>query len=118
MLFYNSSLLLKKYEYSSLYYYESELRNLTEITEDKRNVALTRMSIITPFLEGKEALLNGSLVNKIPIRTIKSWVKRYHNEGFIGLIPKSRNDINKTRAYSLEIKQLVEGLYLSNIISS
>lgn len=93
---------------------ESELQNLTEITEDKRNVALTRMSIITPFLEGKDTLVNSSLVNKIPIRTIKSWVKRYRNEGFIGLIPKSRNDINKPRAYSLEIKQLVEGLHLSN----
>ena len=112
--------MLSKTTYSSyssegeLQDFSSTIKNLVEIADDKRNVDLTRMSIITPFLEGKETLLNSSVVNKIPLRTIKSWVKRYHNEGFIGLILRSRNDINKTRTYSLEVKQLVEGLYLSN----
>lgn len=90
------------------------IKNLVEIADDKRNVALARMAVITPFLEGKETLLHSSGVNKIPLRTIKSWVKRYRNEGFIGLVPRSRNDINKTRAYPPEVRQLVEGLYLSN----
>lgn len=88
------------------------LSQLASATKVQRERALERFSLIQPFLEGDIPLTHVAAMHRLPLRTLRHWVRRYRQEGLVGLIRKGRSDRGKRRGLSADLVRLIEGLAL------
>lgn len=87
-------------------------RVLSELSETEREQALSRFHLIRPFLEDGVPLAHIAREQKLPLRTLGRWVRRYRTQGLAGLVRRARSDKGKMRAVPPEIQSLIEGLAL------
>lgn len=50
----------------------------------------------------------------MPIRTLNLWVKKYRDNGLVGLARQLRGDKDRPRTYDSMLQKTIEGLYLNN----
>ena len=93
---------------------DHQLNSINDITDNEREGALRKYHIIQPFLENVKTIAIICKEQQLSRRTISRWVANYRKHGFIGLLPIKRHDKGKTRSCSLEVQQLIEGVYLQN----
>ena len=93
---------------------DHQLNNVNEITDNEREAALIKYHIIQPFLQNAKTIATICEAQQLSRRTISRWIANYREHGFIGLLPAKRHDKGKTRSCSLEVRQLIEGIYLQN----
>jgi putative transposase len=81
------------------------------MSDAERALALARLKLLRPFLDGGVPLTTLAKENGIPIRTARRWVTRYRTEGLAGLARKARSNNDRERIPT-SLKQLIEGLAL------
>ncbi len=86
--------------------------NVMELSEEEREEALKKYEKIRGYFERGVSQSELAREQKVPIRTLCSWVKRYREGGLIGLARQKRRDQGKTRGVCEELRGLIEGLYL------
>ena len=91
---------------------KSNAEDLDRKSKAQQNKPLHRYKIIQPFLQGEQALDNICNNHSISLRTVRRWIADYKKQGLQGLTKKLRKDKGTRRVCSLEIQQLIEGLYL------
>jgi putative transposase len=91
-----------------------EFPSLQELKEPQRQLALDRYRLIEPFIKGMIPLTKLCEENNLLLRTARGWVCRYQKGGLAALARTPRNDQAKSRFFPLELRQLVEGLYLKS----
>jgi hypothetical protein len=91
---------------------------LVELTNEERELAMTRYQVIAPLLEysdpPKEAWEQAVMKGNCSKRTVRRWFKRYQQHGLAGLARKRCPDKGTRRAVSLEMQRLIEALYLEH----
>jgi putative transposase len=85
---------------------------LTQLTPQKRSLALERFKLLQPYLEAGVPLAQLAREQNLPLRTLQHWSQQYRNEGLSGLVRKARRDANTHRVLTPELQQLIEGLAL------
>lgn len=93
---------------------DHQLNNVNEITDNEREAALAKYHIIQPFLQNVKTIAAICEAQQLSRRTISRWIANYREYGFAGLLPAKRHDKGKTRSCSLDVRQLIEGIYLQN----
>ena len=86
--------------------------DLASVPEDLREKALKRFQVICPFIEDAIPLPQVSKSSKVPLRTLRRWIKLFRELGFAGLIPQQRKSYEN--AVPAEMKHLIEGLTLQS----
>lgn len=86
--------------------------DLASVPEDLREKALKRFQMIRPFIEDAMPLPQVSQSSKIPLRTLRRWIKLFREMGFAGLIPQQRKSYESS--VPAEMKHLIEGLALQS----
>lgn len=84
---------------------------MTELTESERQVAFQRFQLLCPHLEEGVPLTEIAQQHGLPLRTLQGWVRRYRDQGLVGLARKTRSDQGQHRLPS-ELQQVIEGLIL------
>lgn len=87
----------------------SEIRQLTEYTDEQLNQALKSFESIKPFVEEGIPLAQLSAESKVPLRTLRRRVQHYREQGLSGLIRYKRSAKSSSDE---ELSRLVEGLLL------
>jgi len=87
-------------------------KKLSEFSEKERQQAYERYKIIKPFLEDNTKLSTIASEKKLSYSTLSRWVKKYRDDGLIGLIDKRRSDSGKRRITGDKFKLIIEGLAL------
>ncbi len=87
-------------------------RVLSALSETEREQALSRFHLIRSFLEDGVPLTHIAREQKLPLGTLRRWVRRYRAQGLAGLVRPARSDKGKKRAVTSEIQSLIEGLAL------
>lgn len=93
---------------------DHQLINSDNITDNEQKEALIKYRIIQPFLQNIKTLSTICKEQNLSRRTISRWVANYRGYGFIGLVRLQRQDKGKPRCCSVNIRQLIEGIYLQN----
>ena len=78
----------------------------------ENNKVLYQYNIITPYLTKECSLSKIARKNKINIRTLQRWVKKYKIQGFKSLERKKRRDYGVHRKITSTVKKAIEGLAL------
>jgi putative transposase len=65
------------------------MRELGEVPEEARELALSRFRLIQPHLEKNQPLQAVAADGKVPFRTAQRWVSQYRKFGLIALARKS-----------------------------
>lgn len=84
---------------------------LTRYDQDARTQALARFKLLQPYLEQGVPLTQVARHHAIPLRTLRSWVARYRQDGLTGLMRKPRGDQGQRRMPA-DLAQCIEGLAL------
>src|ERR1017187_7411704 len=82
--------------------------SLAELPERERTRALARFQAIRPFIEDDVPLSQLVAEPSISLRTARYWIKRYRQEGLVGLARKERND-KDGRKLAPALQGLMEG---------
>jgi putative transposase len=69
------------------------MRELGEVPEEARELAMSRFRLIQPHLEKNQPLQTVAANGKVPFRTAQRWVSQYRKFGLIALARKTRADI-------------------------
>ncbi len=85
--------------------------SLAALPERERTRALARFQAIRPFIEDNVPLSQLVSESSISLRTARYWIKRYRQEGLVGLARKERND-KDGRKLAPALQELIEGLAL------
>lgn len=88
------------------------MRELTEVPSALRALALERLRLIEPHLQGDRSLRLVAVEAGVSLRTAQRWVTGYRLEGLTALVRKPRGDIGGRRAVTLKIREAVEGFAL------
>ena len=88
--------------------------SITELDEEQRQDAYKKYQLIEPYLNGTLKLSDIARNKQIPIRTLSLWLKKYRQNGLLGLARKQRHDKGIIRKCNNELMQSIEGLYLKN----
>ena len=84
---------------------------MSNLPDEARSRALDRFQTIRPFLEDGVPLARIAREQGVILRTARRWVKRYRQEGLIGLSRKERGDKDR-RKLSPALQEVIEGLAL------
>ena len=90
------------------------MRELGEVPEEARELAMSRFRLIQPHLEKNQPLQTVAANGKVPFRTAQRWVSQYRKFGLIALARKSRADRGARRVISLKLKETIEALALES----
>lgn len=85
---------------------------LTQLSDEERDNACQKYQIIEPYINDEVLLKTIAKNSGIPIRTLGSWIKSYHDHGLAGLVRKSRGDKGLPRQYDAILQKTIEGIYL------
>jgi putative transposase len=88
------------------------MRQLAELDETDRAVALERFRLLRPHLEVGSTLAPLAEAAGVTLRTAQRWVRRYRADGLAGLARRGRADLGSRHSASQELVQVVEGLAL------
>jgi len=88
------------------------MQTLAELSEDARELALSRFRILEPHLEGGRPLQSVVRDAGIAFRTAGRWVAQYRRHGLAGLARKGRGDKGERRVVSERVRKAIEGLAL------
>jgi putative transposase len=84
---------------------------LTNLSEEERARALERFRLLRPYLENEATLLEVAGVAGVSLRAARYWIRRYRQEGLVGLARKTRRDKDRPKI-APDLLQLIEGLAL------
>lgn len=87
--------------------------SLTDMSEEEREAAFERYSIIGAYLEGDCSQVELSRRSGVPVKTLQRWVKLYRAQGLRGLARQKRADRGKRRGMPEAQLLFIEGLALS-----
>ena len=90
------------------------MRELGEVPEEARELAMSRFRLIQPHLEKNQPLQTVAADGKVPFRTAQRWVSQYRKFGLIALIRKTRVDRGARRVISPKLKAAIEALALES----
>jgi putative transposase len=90
------------------------MRELGEVPEEARELAMSRFRLIQPHLEKNRPLQTVAADGKVPFRTAQRWVSQYRKFGLIALARKTRADRGGRRVISPKLKAAIEALALEN----
>jgi putative transposase len=82
------------------------------LSDAERTRAANRFHLLQPFLEEGVPLTALVQPEGPSLRTLRSWVTRYRQEGLAGLARRPRSDRGASRVVLPEVRQLIEGLAL------
>jgi putative transposase len=85
---------------------------LTALSEQERQLALTRFRLLQPHLEQGMPLATLAQQENLCYRTTQRWVSLYRRFGLAALARRKRADRGGHRVLSQQIQQLIEGLAL------
>ena len=88
------------------------MRALTELSEEARQLALSRFQLLEPHLERGRELRSVADGSGVCFRTLQRWVAQYRKFGLAALARKSRLDRGNRRIVSPGVKAAIEGLAL------
>jgi putative transposase len=88
------------------------MQDLTELSPEARELALSRFRLLEPHLERGRELRSVADGTDLSFRTLQRWVAQYRKYGLAALARKSREDRGARRAVSPKVKEAVEGLAL------
>jgi putative transposase len=88
------------------------MRELAELSEEARELALSRFHLLEPHLEHGRELRSVADGSGVCFRTLQRWVAQYRRSGLAALARKSRFDRGNRRIVSPRIKAAIEGLAL------
>jgi putative transposase len=87
-------------------------RRLAELSEEERAAAMQRYVLLRPCLEAGVSVSEVARSEHLPLKTVQRWVRRYRQEGLVGLARRSRSDRGVRRSLPPECVQVIEGLAL------
>lgn len=88
------------------------MSDLTALTDQERELAMTRFRLLRPHLEEGLSLTGAAEAANVTYRTLQRWLSLYQRFGLAGLARKGRSDRGAHRLLSEDLRQLVEGLAL------
>jgi putative transposase len=88
------------------------MQELSELSADDRELALSRYQLLQPYLEYGHELRSIADRADVSFRTLQRWVAQYRKSGLASLVRKPRADRGERRAVSTKIRQIIEGLAL------
>lgn len=89
-----------------------DFKSLTQLSDDERDSATQKYQIIEPYLNAEKTLKLVAENKSIPVRTLGLWVKKYREQGLVGLARQSRCDKGLPRQYESPLQKTIEGIYL------
>ncbi len=95
---------------SSILENSNDFESLVQLTDDERDNATQKYKIIEPYLNDEQTL-NLVAENKfIPVRTLGLWIKKYREQGLVGLARRTRCDKGLPRLYAPTLQKTIEGI--------
>ena len=88
------------------------MQDLSGMSEEVRELAMSRFRLIQPHLEEGHSLNLVAANANLSFRTAQRWVSQYRKFGLVALVRKSREDRGGRRVVSPKIKAAIEGLAL------
>lgn len=89
-----------------------DFESLVQFTDDERDIAIQKYKIIEPYLNDEQTLKLVAENKSISIRTLGLWVKKYREQGLLGLARRTRCDKGLPRQYESSLQKTIEGIYL------
>lgn len=89
-----------------------DFKSLAQLSEDERDRACQKYKIIKPYINNDSLLKVIATNSSIPVRTLGLWVKKYREQGLVGLARQSRSDKGLPRQQETILQKAIEGLYL------
>lgn len=86
--------------------------SLAQLTDAARDNATQKYKIIEPYINDEQTLKVIAENKSIPVRTLGLWVKKYREQGLVGLARQSRCDKGLPRQYESPLQKTIEGIYL------
>jgi hypothetical protein len=77
-----------------------DMRELGEVPEEARELAMSRFRLIQPHLEKNQPLQAVAADGEVPFRTAQRWVSQYRIFGLIALARKTRTDRGSRKVIS------------------
>ena len=91
------------------------MRELTDLTEAGRELALSRYRIIEAHLAQGQELRSAVEQSGVSFRTLQRWVALYRKQGLASLVRQSRTDRGGRRAVAAALQAVIEGLGLEKL---
>ncbi len=91
------------------------VRELAELTEAERELALSRYRVIEAHLADGEELRSAVEQSGVSFRTLQRWVALYRKQGLASLVRQSRTDRGGRRAVAAALQAVIEGLGLEKL---
>ena len=88
------------------------MRELTDLSEEDRTLALARFHILQPHLDDHRPLRLVAKEAGIGFRTAQRWVTQYRRAGLAALARKRRADSGAPRILSKRFREAIEGMAL------
>ena len=88
------------------------MQELAGLSEESRELAMSRFRMLEPHLHKGCALKPIAREAGVPFRTAQRWVASYQKSGLSGLVRKGRQDRGVRRAVSPKVRKAIEGLAL------
>lgn len=92
---------------------KKELPPLTFYSEDQRQKAMNKYSLIAPYLNHEKNLRTITEESGVSKRTLLYWISKYKEFGLVGLIRKSRTDSDSFKVEK-EVQEEIKNLILSH----
>jgi len=89
-----------------------DIESLAQLSDDERDRATQKYKIIEPYINDEQTLKTVAENKSIPVRTLGLWVKKYREQGLVGLARRSRCDKGLPRQYESPLQKTIEGVYL------
>lgn len=90
---------------------DGDRRQLTDLTEARREQAMARWRVLRPFFEEGVPLTKLAEAAGLGERTLQRWAARYRTHGLVGLARGERTDKGR-RHWPEDLRLLIEGLAL------
>ena len=90
----------------------SKYESLAQLTDDERDSATQKYKIIEPYLNDEQTLKVVAENKSIPVRTLGLWVKKYREQGLVGLARQSRCDKGLPRQYESPWKCNIKSAFI------
>src|SRR5258707_5130410 len=85
---------------------------LTSLSEEQRAEAYARFEMLRPALEEGVSQAQIARTHQLSKSAVQRWVRRYREQGLVGLVTTARKDKGKSRRLPEQAITLVEGLAL------
>ena len=89
-----------------------DFMSLAQLNDDDRDKAYQKYKIIEPYVNNEQTLKLVSKHESISVRTLGMWIKKYREQGLVGLARQSRCDKGLPRQYESLLQKTIEGIYL------